>query len=142
MEFTRFPNHAKFQEVLKQLGMAVTAPSPEIYESRVINFSKKVEPATAYTLDDLYFYAERDGFISNVLFYFPPGCNNLVRIRVGVGNKQVFPGEGFFYADGYGDNVTVYKKFKQNDRIWAEIYNYDETYDHDITLVVFINYTK
>ena len=77
------------------------------------------------------------GSIKKILRHWPAGCNALVDVAVGVGNKRVLPETGFMAlndATPVFDNLSV--PVKQGENIWVELQNGDALNPHTITVSV------
>lgn len=77
------------------------------------------------------------GSVRKILRHWPAGCNALVDVAVGVGNKRVLPETGFMAlndATPVFDNLSV--PVKQGENIWVELQNGDALNPHTITVSV------
>ena len=77
------------------------------------------------------------GYVRKILRHWPAGCNALVDVAVGVGNKRVLPETGFMAlndATPVFDNLSV--PVKQGENIWVELQNGDALNPHTITVSV------
>lgn len=77
------------------------------------------------------------GYIKKILRHWPNGCNALVDIAVGVGNKHILPESGFVAlndATPVFDNLAVY--VNQAEQIWVDLQNGDAANAHTVTVTV------
>jgi len=76
------------------------------------------------------------GFLRSLTVYFPPGCQNLARCRVSVGERPVAPRSSSSYIAA--DAMAVRIQYL-NEPIWEDIpvlnwrlWNVDESYPHTV----------
>lgn len=104
-----------------------------VLRSKQMDLSKTVPPSTGYTRMENYKEAPFDGEITQIILHFPAGCNGLVSVKVGVGQTEL---TDWIALDNTTQPLNASFPVKQGDRIWAEIYNYDELYEHRIGVIV------
>ena len=97
----------------------------------LINLTKKVDPATAILKNENYFVIQEYGEIEDVVIQFPSGCNFLVEVNFGINERKIVDG---LKLDGDTREVKINVKVNKGDFVWAEIYNYDSTYQHEISI--------
>lgn len=78
------------------------------------------------------------GVLKTLMVYFPPGCENLARCRVSIGEKPIAPRSSSNYLAADGQNVDL-KHLEEPIRedlpvLNWEVWNIDDTYDHTIWL--------
>lgn len=77
------------------------------------------------------------GTIKKILRHWPAGCNALVDVAVGAGNKRILPESGFVAlndATPVFDNLSI--PVSQAEPIWVELQNGDAINPHTITVTV------
>jgi len=125
-------NISTYDELIRQL----TTPG----ETVMVDLSKTVPPATAILWNENYYDVQWDGTLTQVTLHFPKGCNGLVDVRVGVktstGLVWVVPSVGFIALDDTTQSYSIQFPVYKGDRIVAEIYNYDDTYEHRIGIII------
>jgi hypothetical protein len=98
----------------------------------VLSLTKTVPPATWIEKSDNYKEAP---FAANVLscnIYTPPGCEDLVYIRIGIGDKVL--SDWVISGDGKSLPIPINKIVRKGELIWAEIQNKDSVYSHCPTI--------
>jgi len=103
----------------------------------VISLTKTCPPSTWIQPEDNYKEAP---FLANVVscnIYFPPGCEDLVSVRIGIVDKEIT--DWIVSGDGKNVSIPINKTVKRNERIWAEIMNKDSTYPHTPTIEVILS---
>jgi len=96
-----------------------------------LDLSRTVPAATAIIKNENYKRVWKKGKIEKVIIQFPPGCNFLVEVSFGINNRTIL--ERIKYDDAVIKEV-VNEEVKPGDVVWAEIYNYDSSYDHTISI--------
>lgn len=119
--------------IRRLLNMVETAVGKKHVQSKQIDLSLNVSASTGYTRMENYKEAPFDGTITQIVLHFPPGCNGLVQVRVGVDQTEL---TDWIALDDTTQNLRASFHVKQGDRIWAEIFNYDSEYSHKIGVVV------
>lgn len=79
------------------------------------------------------------GVVRKILRHWPAGCNALVDVAVGVGNKRILPESGFVAlndATPVFDNLNI--KAGQGEQLWVELANGDALNPHTITVTITI----
>jgi len=131
-ELKRKYNISTYDDLIRQL----TTPG----ETIMIDLSKTVPPATAILWNENYYNVQWDGTVTQVTLHFPEGCDGLVSVRVGVktntGLFWIIPQVGFVALDGTTQSYNVQFPVSKGDRVVAEIYNYDSTYEHRVGIIV------
>jgi len=111
-----------------------------VSKSETLDLSKTVPPKTGYVWYENYREVPFDGTINQIILSFPKGCKGLVEVRVGVAGSQglnwICPREGFIALEATTQPFNVTYPVKKGDRVVAEIYNYDDTYEHTIGVTV------
>ena len=105
-----------------------------IGRTQEVPFQQILAPGQAVRLVSQSPYA---GYVKKILRHWPAGCNALVDVAVGVGNKRVLPETGFMAlndATPVFDNLSV--PVKQGENIWVELQNGDALNPHTITVSV------
>jgi hypothetical protein len=98
----------------------------------VLSLTKTVPASTWIEKSDNY---KEVPFASNVLncnIFFPPGCQDLVQVRIGIGNDTLT--DWILSGDGKNLSIPINKPVARGTIIWAEIQNLDTTYDHTPTI--------
>lgn len=109
-------------------------PEKYIVGTEVIDLSYTVPPATLIEKTDNYQKVNFVGEIKQVIIVIPPGCEDLVTVRVGVNS---FDNLAFANKEGnYSFNVSY--MVKPGDIIWAEIENADSVYKHGIGITIVV----
>lgn len=102
--------------------------------TEVVDLSYTVPPATLIERTDNFKELNFSGEIKQIIIVIPPGCEDLVTVRVGVNS---FDKLAFANKEGnYNFNVSY--MVKEGDRIWAEIENADSAYKHAIAVSVVV----
>lgn len=114
--------------------------NPGEKETFAISLTVTVPPATFITLRDNFKPAPFDGILRNATIFFPPGSEDLVFVRIGVGDEALTD----FIQSGDGKllNIPLNKFVKKNTNIWAEIQNKDITFSHTPTIEIVIERAK
>jgi len=103
-----------------------------------LNFRKTV---AALTQEEESKSVPATGIVKQIVVHFPPGCNSLVEVKVFHGSKQILPEKGGIALDDatvpFGANEPV----KVGDIIKVVWINHDDTYEHTISVVVYIEET-
>jgi len=99
-------------------------------ETTQVRFQETLQPLTGdrFTQDCPY-----DAIITSICFHFPPGCNALVDVAVGHGEKQCFPREGSIALDAATPVFSINELVNRDEALWAEIKNSDSVNAHTIT---------
>ena len=77
------------------------------------------------------------GKIRKILRHWPNGCNALVDVAVGVGNKHILPDSGFVAlndATPVFDNLSI--DVNQGELLWVDLQNGDAVNPHTITVTI------
>ncbi len=98
-----------------------------------IKFSYTVQPLQAVRLIE---YTPFAGRIISVTTHFPDGTNALCEVRVGHGNKQFCPNEGYLALNDATPTFNFNEPVDDYEEIWVEIRNGDSAYEHSITVTV------
>ncbi|GAI68103.1 unnamed protein product [marine sediment metagenome] len=79
------------------------------------------------------------GYIKQVTPHWPDGCDAIVDVRVGHGNKQFCPKEGFLALNDATPSYPFNEEVNggQED-IWVEMVNGDSENKHKITVTVML----
>ncbi len=133
----------QLEELKKKTGMtydALIVKGLGLRKSIQYDLSKTVPPETGYLWNENYRVIDSDGIITQVVLHFPKGCKALVYVRVGVAGKDglhwICPESDFIALDDTTQSYSVYYPVHKGDRIVAEIYNYDQEYEHRIGIIV------
>ncbi|MBA7686925.1 hypothetical protein ES703_95385 [subsurface metagenome] len=79
------------------------------------------------------------GYIKQVTPHWPEGCDALVDIRVGHGNKQFCPKEGYLALNDATPPYPFNEELSGgNEEIWVEMKNADGANAHNITVTVIL----
>jgi hypothetical protein len=116
--------------IAERLGVEVIVPERKVEQ---IKFSYTVQPLQAVKLIENAPFA---GTIRQVVIHWPDGCNALVDVRVGHGNKQFCPNEGFLALNDATPSFDFEEPVDDHEEIWVEIANGDSAYEHSITATV------
>jgi len=146
-EWTTIPVTPETKELLEKLKKMYNTTYDEIIKSVVgpresitLDLSRTVPAKTGILWYENYREVPWDGVINQITLHFPKGCNGLVWVRIGVSGKRgliwICPREGFIALDDTTQSYTMQYPVNKGDRIVAEIYNYDELYDHTIGIIV------
>lgn len=78
------------------------------------------------------------GLLTDIFLYFPPGCKNLARCRVFLGEKPIAPRSSKKYYSGHGTLVELRgmrELISVNIPVlnW-QIWNLDDTYSHNLIM--------
>jgi len=98
----------------------------------VLSLTKTVPASTWLEKSDNYKLAP---FAANVLscnIFFPPGCQDLVQVRIGIGDSALT--DWILSGDGKNLSIPINKPVARGTIIWAEIQNLDTTYEHTPTI--------
>jgi hypothetical protein len=105
-------------------------------ETYTINLTKTTPPNTWYEKFDNFQLAPFFGKLTSVNIFTPPGCEDLVKIRVGAGDDYLT--DWITSADGKSLSIPLNKLVAKDTPIFAEIRNEDITYPHTPTIEVII----
>jgi len=124
----------KLEYTLSTLELPEGVAMPQKMEQ--ISFAYNLAPLEGVLLTEV---APFSGYIKQVTPHFPEGCNALCDVRVGHGNKQFCPKEGFLALN----DVTPTYPFNEevsggNEEIWVEMKNGDGVESHNITVTVIL----
>lgn len=76
------------------------------------------------------------GVLTDLLIYFPPGCHNLARCRIFLGEKAIAPRDesNFIAADGMAIPIRYFNEPIKEDLpvLNWHCWNLDDTFDHTI----------
>lgn len=104
--------------------------------TRQVNFQENVQPGKGVILTET---CPITGTIKSVTMSFPPGCNNLVDVAFGHSSEKVCPYSDFIALDDASPTYTgMNEPVKMDERLWCEIRNGDDTYPHNISILVVI----
>ena len=81
--------------------------------------------------------------IAKVIRHWPPGCNGLVDVAVGVGTRSVLPETGYVAlnnATPTQENMNIPVPVAQ--QIWVEVANRDALNAHQPSVTVFVEEVK
>jgi hypothetical protein len=101
-----------------------------------ITLTKTTPPQTWYERYDNFQLAPFLGTITSVHIFFPPGCEDLVKVRFGAGDDYIT--EWITSADGKSITIPLNKLVAKDTPIFAEIMNFDTTYPHTPTCEVIL----
>lgn len=77
------------------------------------------------------------GTITSIVLHYPGGCNALVDVSVGHGERQLCPsGIGMVALDGATPVIPVSEKANIDDVVWVEMSNGDGANSHTITVIM------
>jgi len=100
--------------------------------TETIDLSYTAPASTLIERTDNYKEVDFSGELKQIIIVIPPGCEDLVTVRVGVNS---FDRLAFANKEGnYNMNITYL--VKPGDIIWAEIRNADSTYSHGIGITI------
>lgn len=116
-------NYGTYDNAIKSL----TSQTPY-----VLSLTKTVPPATWVEKNDNYKEAPFTANILSCNIYTPTGCEDLVRIKIGVGDQAL--SDWITSGDGKSLPIPINKIVKRGELIWAEIQNFDTTYTHTPTI--------
>lgn len=105
--------------------------------TRQVPFKYTVTALTGIRLEE---DCEVSGYIIQVLFHYPDGCNALVDLAFGVEQKWVCPSTPDTYIAlnnftplwSFPEGVV---KVKKGDKLWAQMANGDAVNDHTMSVV-------
>ena len=102
--------------------------------SQQIPFRQTLAPLQGIRMTEPAMY---DSELVEVLMDWPPNCNGLVDIAMGIGNTQIYPEHGFLALNATtpifrGNPVPV----RRNTQIWVEFQNHDAANPHTPTVAV------
>jgi len=112
-------------ELTKQVG---------VFPREVRSLTVTIPPATRITREENRLVLDEDVRITRVYIYFPPGCEDLVTVVMGAGS-HVFAPE-IISGDGKSVSFEPNRYVPAKTPIWAELTNYDSTYEHTPTIEI------
>lgn len=119
------------------IGQAYTAPGVRVKRPRrteQIVLSQSLDPLTGVRMEESL---PVKGTISSIVFHFPRGCNALVDVAVGHGERQICPSKtGVIALDEATPVIPVSEKAEEGDTAWAEMANGDGVNSHTITVII------
>jgi len=104
-----------------------------IGQTTQIKFQETLQPLTG---DKFTKVCPFDAIISSICFHFPPGCNSLVDVSVGHGEKQCFPREGYIALDAATPVFPTNERVIRDEELWCEIRNGDSMNEHSISVIL------
>jgi hypothetical protein len=120
------------QLVIQQTGGSMTVRG----RTQEIPFQQLLVPGQALRLAQPMPYP---GKIVKILRHWPAGCNALVDVAVGVGNKRVLPESGWVALN---DATPVFDGLDipvgQGEQVWVDMANGDAINPHAITVTITI----
>lgn len=113
--------------------------------AETINIRYDVGTETNVTLAHQF---DSDGYLESGYIHFPPGCQALVYVRVSVEVQgsmfHICPVEDketntpqYVALDNFTFPFPIDREVKRRDILQVEIYNYDDTQDHQITVLIY-----
>ncbi len=121
-------------DVLTQAVQSLGGGQMAIGRTQEIPFQQLLTPGQGLRLRQTMPFP---GHVVKILRHWPAGCNALVDVAVGVGNKRVLPESGFVALN---DATPVFDNLRipaaQNENIWVELVNGDALNNHTITVTV------
>jgi len=103
-----------------------------------LNFRKTIPPLTQ---EEESKPSPATGIIKQIVLHFPPGCNSLVEVKVYHGSKQILPEKGGIALDDATPTFGANEPVKIGDDIRVVWINHDDTYEHTISAIVYIEET-
>jgi len=119
----------KYGRDIKEAVLALIRPRPSIH----VDLGLEVPPETMITRRERYIEAPWDAILRMVVMHFPPGCAGLVKVKVGVGNREV---TDWIALDDTTQVFEMYEDVMEGERVWAEIRNEDTTYSHKPAVII------
>jgi len=109
-------------------------PNEKIFPREVRSLTCTVPAASRVTREENELVLDEDVRITRVYIFFPPGCEDLVEITMGAGSHVFAP--RIISGDGKSVSIEPNRFVPAKTPIWAEITNYDSTYEHTPTIEV------
>ncbi len=139
LENTLSPRVAELTEEVSKLGYTLSklelpegvAIMPQ--EMQQIPFSYNMAALQGVRLSE---DAPLSGYIKGVTIHWPDGCNALVKVKVGHGDKQFCPREGFLALNDATPTYPFSEWVNFHENIWVEMENTDGANSHAITVTV------
>ena len=104
--------------------------------TRQVNFTEKVKPLTGVELSEP---CPLTGRIKSVTMTCRRGADDLAEAAFGHGNVNVCPASGYIPLQEANPPYTgLNEPVKMDERLWCEMRNGDDTYDHVMTVLVVI----
>ena len=119
----------KYGKDIREAILSLVRPRPSIH----VDLGQEVPPETMITRRENYVEAPWEGILRMVVMHFPPGCNGLVKIKVGVGNREV---TDWIALDDTTQVFEMHEDVMEGERVWAEIRNEDTTYPHRPAVII------
>jgi hypothetical protein len=94
----------------------------------VLSLTKTISPETWVEKKDNYKEAPFAGKVLNCNIYTPPGSQDLLLIRVGIGDTSL--SDWIMSGDGKSLSIPINKIVNRGEIIWAEVQNLDTVYEH------------
>jgi hypothetical protein len=94
----------------------------------VLSLTKTIPPETWVEKNDNYKEAPFTAKVLNCNIYTPPGSQDLLLIRVGIGDTVL--SDWITSGDGKSLSIPINKIVNRGEIIWAEVQNLDITYEH------------
>jgi len=98
----------------------------------VLSLTKVCPASTWLTKEDNFKLAPFTANVVSCSIFFPAGCQNLVKVRVGIEDKTF--GDWIESGDNKPLTIPINQVVEKNAVIWAEIQNEDTTYAHTPTI--------
>ena len=86
----------------------------------------------------IYDFAKVTGYITRVDINWPDGCDSLVDVAVGHGVVHFCPREGFRALNDATMVYTFREYVRDDEEVWAEMYNRDAINFHAISVTVIV----
>jgi len=137
LETTLSPRVAELAETVGKLEHAIrTLELPEgvaimPLEIQQIPFAYNIPALGGVGLSE---DAPLSGYIKEVSIHFPEGCNALVKVKVGHGDKQFCPREGSLALNNTTPTYPFSEFVNFEENIWVEMENTDGVNSHAITV--------
>jgi len=114
--------------------IAALAKRPRI-TTMTVNLSYTVDPLVGVSVEE---HCPVTGEAVELLLGFPDGCQDLVDLKVSYKGFQVYPSEGTVALNDASPVVKIKRFVEKGQPFRAEIDNYDDTYEHHITVIAVV----
>lgn len=104
-----------------------------------VSFRETVLPGQGILVEDYFTFA---GKITQVMMSFPPGCNNLVLVRLLKDRVSLYPKTGFLAFDNASPVYPTYIDYYAREPLGFEVQNQDAANSHTISCTVVLRFKK
>ena len=134
-EIFKVPNREVKEENVEHKKLELN--EKQVYESSIVftfSLTVTVPPSSMILRSENYREFDRRIKIRKISIYFPPGCQDLVKVLIGVGNSYITQ-NWIVSSDDKRLEITPYNTIvEQGTIVWAEVINEDVEYPHKVDI--------